>query len=138
MPLQKVTLSIDIPEGYEATGEYRVPRAGECILTDQGVEPCDAGDLCLSYLIVREKWQPPDFLSDGAWVWKDYSGEFCVSHTTNRDYCAEPKSNVSSEDATYWVPRENGQVAVARLRDLCLLLGVDYVPPPTAKLQVRR
>jgi hypothetical protein len=37
MAIQKVTLEIDIPEGYVATGEYRWPNEGDCFVAlDRG------------------------------------------------------------------------------------------------------
>lgn len=42
MPEQDVTVTLRVPEGYEATGEYRVPQ-GEWFLINDGCEAWQAG-----------------------------------------------------------------------------------------------
>jgi hypothetical protein len=50
----RFTIEADIPDGYEPTGEYRLPRAGEFYLTSNE-ETKAAMDLSAPWLILREK-----------------------------------------------------------------------------------
>lgn len=141
MPRQQITVTVDTPDDYEATGEFRVPdhRADELFLyrgsvfgtkgnrTQGGVE----------YIIVRKKWQPPDFLPDGAWVWRACDGTWYASYCPTDHIKAEPEENGYLR-MLYGCARNQGEVAVACLFDLCLFHGVEYVEPPTPKLQVKR
>lgn len=50
----KIELDVQIPDGYEATGEYRPPRTGEWFF-DHGCARCYDGRRGLSYIILRKK-----------------------------------------------------------------------------------
>ena len=83
---QEITITVDIPEGYEATGEFRYPVSGELYLVEN--ESC--ADRASSEqifgrrrFILRKKWTPPEFLRpgwiaqmfDGRWFWSDTEPE---------------------------------------------------------------
>lgn len=53
MPEQQVTVTIDVPEGYEATGEYRPAQPGEVFLTETGGAYQTAKGTTLPVFIVR-------------------------------------------------------------------------------------
>ena len=54
--LQSTTLSIEVPNGYELTGEFRIPRAGELWLGDAGSVEERSGDTCnFAHPILRRK-----------------------------------------------------------------------------------
>jgi hypothetical protein len=56
---QKIEIEVDIPEGYEATGEYRRPECGECYLWDTGANIgkscCDPEERDTPLVILRKK-----------------------------------------------------------------------------------
>lgn len=90
--IQQITIQIETPEGYEATGEYRFPRVGEPFMSVSGnaVIPTDA-DSCnrrMNRIILKKVWSFPawfgngwelrrDFVSPGTWtVHKSDFGRF--------------------------------------------------------------
>lgn len=72
-------ITIDVPEGYEWTGEVRLPLAGETYLDlDIGREVDTAFQdyvVCVRP-ILRSKWKPPAWLREGTWVAMDLGGNW--------------------------------------------------------------
>lgn len=56
---KQITIEVDIPEGYEATGEFRNPRSGEPFIYSLGnqLKFADSGEYCAEYIILRK--MPP-------------------------------------------------------------------------------
>lgn len=76
MPQQTFTVTADIPPGYEPTGEYRQPKAGEDFSINgrkytQALSECYSQD----YHILRKAWAPPACFPNGYWVYF-YDGEW--------------------------------------------------------------
>ena len=78
---QEITITVDIPEGYEATGEFRYPVSGELYLENEGCADRASSEQIFGRhrFILREKWAPPEFLrpgwiamdDDGNWFWHE-------------------------------------------------------------------
>lgn len=73
--LRKIPIA---PEGYEFTGEFRVPNIGEYILiNDHASQQNSVTGFDEPHRILRKKWQWPEFLTvpyiahlqNGCWVW---------------------------------------------------------------------
>ena len=63
MPKQKIEIEVDIPDEYEATGEYRLPLRGEHFLASDGhVYRADFNYMSAAYPIVQKAWQWPEWL----------------------------------------------------------------------------
>lgn len=66
MPKQHITIEVDIPDGYEATGEFRLPdESRECWLSNFSAvcEPHDGrATVHGPRLILRKKWQWPEWI----------------------------------------------------------------------------
>ena len=134
MPLQKVTLEVDVPEGYEATGEWRWPRTGEPALTTTGRAFCaHADDECGrrgSRIILRklpdpvEEWlaQHP-WLPEGCYVYR-CQGELFISRW-------EPHSSKYGY-------RCNDCGRALELRTFAAIAGKEFYGPPVDCLQVKR
>ena len=59
MSKQKVTIEVDVPEGYEATGEYRVPREGEIHLPSNCLSTALVADRgCVFQKIILRRIEP--------------------------------------------------------------------------------
>lgn len=61
MAKQKVTIEVDVPEGWVASGHYRQPCAGEFILTDRGnvVECSEGGDMVAGIIVEKPRPKEP-------------------------------------------------------------------------------
>lgn len=78
MPEQEITIKVDIPDGYEATGEFRFPRKGESHL-----EWPDMNNIMVAgldyvhkrHIILRKKWQWPEWLKL-PYIAMDHNGEW--------------------------------------------------------------
>lgn len=80
----KQKIELDLPEGFEFTGEYRAPELGEWFLNWQNQPQQHSGNAGMSYanvkLILRKvwqppKWQPPKWLK-AKWVAMDEDGSW--------------------------------------------------------------
>lgn len=76
MPKQQITIEVDVPDGYEATGEFRSPTLGDVFLQRCEVKRSCYEHYACDYVILREKWKWPESVtanwiatdSDGRWV----------------------------------------------------------------------
>lgn len=79
MPKQQITIEVDIPDGYEATGEFRLPdESRECWLSNFSAVCEPHGGRATVHgprLILRKKWQWPDWLK-APWIAMDKNGEW--------------------------------------------------------------
>ena len=76
MSKQTLTMELDVPDGYELTGEVRPPRRGEPNLTLPGSKFNVAGhDFdCESRVILRKGWEAPAWVPEGCWVYWSADG----------------------------------------------------------------
>lgn len=124
MPTQTITIEVDVPEGWEATGEYRRVTRGERYLTcANGVQY--VGTWCpkhepsgSKYIVLRKAWQPEPWMPEGSWVYKSEWGSWFLSDT--------------APDCPHW--REGTGFPIANLSKL---FGWHFTPPPVDKIQVR-
>ena len=77
MPKQQITIEVDIPDGYEATGEFRCPNVGEYWIYDHCLPACGLGFVLphSPRLILRKTWQWPEWLK-APWIAMDKNGEW--------------------------------------------------------------
>ncbi len=77
MPKQQITIEVDIPDGYEATGEFRLPdesREFWLSLTARLCFPHNGQPTCDGpRIIVRKKWQWPESVTAN-WIAVDDDG----------------------------------------------------------------
>lgn len=105
-----IQLDIDIPEGYEATGEFRLPKTGEYRIGVRGnvVETGDADWHFMPSIIIRPKWQPPACFPKGA----RYFGHAVLG-------------------TPWYVERLDGTGPTLCCECLAGLFGVEFSPPPS-------
>ena len=110
--MQEVTVKMNVPAGYKATGEYRVPQQGEPFLFKSGVNIGDGhvGE----YHILRKSWTPEPWMPEGAWLFK-LGGYWFIS-------CSSP-DGVDSRHLAY---------------ELARLHGGTFTPPPVDKIQIKK
>lgn len=76
MHKETITVTVDVPDGYELTGELRPPKAGEISLmwgnpisfykwNEDASAPC---------FILRKAWIPPAWMPEGYWLYKAADG----------------------------------------------------------------
>lgn len=73
MPKQQITIEVDIPDGYEATGEFRCPELGELYISRGQTHQACFQNYASDHLILRKKWQWPDWLK-APWIAMDSNG----------------------------------------------------------------
>lgn len=75
MPKQKIEIELDVPDGWELTGEFRKAEVGEYSITAD--EPLHKWTIptSSSYFIVRKKWQWPEWLK-AEWIAMDRNGRW--------------------------------------------------------------
>ena len=121
MSKQTLTVDLDVPEGFELTGEYRTAIHDEYYLIDNHLVGC-----CLintrsdKYPILREAWKPPAWLPNGCWVYKFYDDWF-VSTTEPQPFGVESYRSPSN----------------FVMLELFRLFGGEFMPPPVNKIQVK-
>jgi hypothetical protein len=139
MPKQTVTIELEVPEGYEATGEYRCVRYGEVYL-DRGFEAVTMDsqrETNFHWPILRRKPDPvqewlaacPKWIPEGVWIYRNHNqwraSRFepkpikCDGQGYTSDDCGASLLGIHSVDA------------------LVNLLG-GFTPPPVDCLQVKR
>lgn len=68
--IQRITINVSIPDGYEATGDFRWPVVGDLFLTEDGDTVAHAS---VSYwsprFILRKKWAFPKWFAAGWFLW---------------------------------------------------------------------
>ena len=122
MSKQTLTVDLDVPEGYELTGELRLPKRGETILCPKEVVKYiytdHITDMCP---LLRKVWKPPAWLPNGCWVYR-FCDDWYVS-TTEPQSCDSGKS--------YRSPCNFGMLELVRL------FGGEFVPPSVNNIQVK-
>ena len=74
MAKQKVTIEVDVPDGYEPTGEYRCPEGHEAYLTDSGkLQYANVRFECIKCIILRKQFEWPAWLKAAA-IARDQDG----------------------------------------------------------------
>jgi hypothetical protein len=126
MPQQTITLTIDVPEGYELTGEFRPPKQGEQVRCDDGRVIAAPHDFCAPFFILRRTWQPPAWIPDGVWVYRMYQDAWFITNM-------EP----ITRDGHYTMRHDVNAVAVDA-NSLAGLHNDTFTPPPVNKIQVKR
>lgn len=95
--IQKITIDVEVPDGYEATGEWRWPNADEPFLTVAGtVCTMHIGDTVGrrgNRIILRKKWAFPAWFPNGWWLM------YCGGDWYVRDYVCGAKHVVKAEAA---------------------------------------
>jgi hypothetical protein len=98
----RVELDVNIPEGYEATGEWRCPKAGEFYLTNQALVTRTLCDYETSYLILRKKTRkvivfiPVDSFEEAT----------CDPFYSGARYYQSPKGYIHIQEASRFSPGE--------------------------------
>ena len=64
MTIQQITISVDIPEGLEATGEFREPRNKEHFINAHGDMEIALHDFSYPRIILRRKPEPKPLQHD--------------------------------------------------------------------------
>jgi hypothetical protein len=77
MPLQTFPVTVSIPEGYEATGEFRLAKDGEWYLSREG--RVEMGFTVVAVFILRAPYQFPDWVKPGTWLVQDSGGALYLS-----------------------------------------------------------
>ena len=137
MSKQKVTVEIDVPDGYKATGElrYPVPLVDYYLL----INPVRVGHLKSLQsttgprFILRKSWEPPAWLPDGCWVYLNgHSKKWIVTNKEPEWY----RGFGSCIDGCW----ENADYATCIGADelASIHYGETFTPPPVEKIQIDR
>lgn len=116
---QTFSITVDVPQGYEATGEYR-PAIGEEIYLDRdsegGIEagPSRAG----SHFILRRAWMPPTWLPIDNWLYWNGS-EWKITNRPPRPRAGAPNLLIATTGA-----------ATMSVATLAVFYGHTWVAPP--------
>ena len=130
MPKQKIEIEVDVPDGWEATGEYRVPYIGDFYVHHTGSSPIAFQNVVIGprnvvigpRIILRKKYVPPSWLKPGTWIYKHGS----ESHWS----CSNVRPVVSESAGGYRFAYGSKYVS---LPTECF---PDFVPPPTNPFQI--
>lgn len=123
MPLQKVTIEVDVPEGYEATG--RVMTYGKTMHASED-------EYLATRLYLRklpdpvEEWLAQNsWLPEGRWVYRHHGGYWWIT-----DEQPEPCRDAydASDDASFDIDAE----------EAARVFGYTFTPPPVDCLQAKR
>jgi hypothetical protein len=82
MPLQTFTITADVPDGFEPTGEYRPPKCCEPFadhVMKSTIGKLNYGPAVGSYPILRPVWKWPELSAPGTWYSRGASGLHCLS-----------------------------------------------------------
>lgn len=130
MPEQEITIKLDVPEGYELTGEYRKPRLDESYLFHSNSLWC-CGSVKTEEFILRKKWQAPDWIPDGAWVYQHgQTGVWWVA-----------RSKPSYDDrygSGVWLDGTGDETGDVHAMSIARLHNDAFSPPPVDCIQVQR
>ncbi len=58
MPMQEVTVRVNVPEGWEITGEYRLPRIGDNFIASTGRQTQCASDFDHEHKVIIRRIEP--------------------------------------------------------------------------------
>lgn len=109
---QKLNVYVDVPQGYELTGEFRQPKRGENFLLDS-IAACATSHKG-AYPILRKVWEAASWMPKGSYLYKEIYGTWFFSKS-----CPTPRY-----DGSY---RSTGEEANAVM--LASLYGKTFVAP---------
>ncbi len=125
MPKQTLTIEVDVPDGWMATGEYRPPNKGEHYLQTGKSQAYFTPTV--DFLILRKTWQPP------AWMVEHYRG--CWLYCIEREWLVNRTEPVLNDNGRYC--RMNDAPLSIDADTLAALHSAEFQPPPhTQKLQI--
>ena len=131
MPEQEITIKLNVPEGYELTGEYRTPRYADAYLTIIGNISGCRHFVKGSRFILRKKWRAPDWIPDGAWVYQHgQTGVWWVA-----------RSKPSYDDrygSGVWLDGTGDGTGDVHAMSIARLHNDTFSPPPVDCIQVQR
>lgn len=117
MAKQKSEIEVDVPDGWEATGEWRPARQGEAVIHPDHCHAFVMNTEGMSNrIILRKKYVPPSWLKPGTWLFQTESGIW---------YASRSEPNGTKPLYSY------GPEATLH-RDIF----PDFVPPPTNPYQI--
>jgi len=119
MPKQKIEIEVDVPDGWEVTGEYRKPLDHEPYISKEGWLAERNIGVDGPRIILRKKYVPPAWLKPGTWLF--FNGV---------DWFA---TNVKPESSGTLYQGVQGPCVCSRLAKE---LFPDFVPPPTNPYQI--
>lgn len=91
--IHKITIDVEVPDGYEPTGEYRWPNPNEPFLAYTGnVVTMPIGDTVGrrgNRIILRKKWAFPAWFPNGRWLVYRYGSWYVGDRELNSGLMAE-------------------------------------------------
>lgn len=123
MPLQTFQITTDVPDGYEATGEFRVPKKGEHFIAsingfgDRFYLATYDYDDGINRIILRPVWKWPEFVKPGTWLAMDKNGNWVFYET-------QPQIE-SIGVQTEWLPKGCAFVLAGAFKSF-----FNFTPPP--------
>lgn len=112
---QTFTITVDIPNGYESTGEYRIADASEDYLDGDGIVR-NSGPTISPVFILRRAWTPPAWLPIDNWLYFR-NGQWRITNARPVDDGSGRFSSRVSAVAT-------------DVRTFAALHGQTFTPPP--------
>ena len=100
MPKHTIVIEVDVPEGYEVTGEYRKPRYGEPFLGRNGV--VEAKSYHHDPRIILRKLPDPIPEVEGPIGWPEL--KWAVKTSTGNVFCSVQVPKLSDDGSEYIVP----------------------------------
>jgi hypothetical protein len=102
---QSITIEITVPDGYELTGEFRIPVPGDLYLTPGG-----------SVIFqVNTGYFEKRFIVKGVFVWPDWLKAYCITKDENGDWFAYSDDCSISDDFSIYVNSWVSQGVYVRL-----------------------
>ena len=117
MTRQMVMMEVDVPPGYEATGEYRAANVGEIYMGAH--EPVVFQTNAMGVwprIILRPKWQPPACFPEGTWLYQCFGDYWYLSNI-------EPPPHLFN--STWHIRRDDALPAP----DFAAFHGEKFTPP---------
>ena len=93
--MTKQTLELEVPEGWELTGEYRASKSEEYFLTPRGTVVKHRFFDEVPKIIVRQDWQWPEWLK-APWIAMDKSGDW---------YAFNERPVIEQQSSICWKPQ---------------------------------
>lgn len=114
--IQTLTINVTIPDGYEATGEYRGPSIGEWFLTMAG-NACQ----CLSHhqsvetrIILRKIWALPDWFQPDWILEQKFSGYYVSRRSATIAYYYNAPTLWTLYDDVFIAPPAGTQLPICK------------------------
>jgi hypothetical protein len=129
---QQLTIGVEVPAGYEATGEFRWPKAGEPFLTNSGTASnSSANDVCglsQNRIILRKLWSFPEWFGKGWWLYKNcHSSNWLVTD-------CEPSVHSIGSCMVGWQQAWPGSACITAT-ELWQFHGEEFTPPSCERLK---